>query len=237
MEKEISCSVCGNTVKESYCGNCGQQNKGKSITFISVVTDVFSNVLSLEKSVFAAIFSLIRNPRKIVHNYWDGNRKYYPSPGKLFFYSLAVAALHIAYIDKEVLGVSVDINDYRGHIFFWVLVFPFLTLSSLLTYIRREAVFIKVITSLLYIASAWFIVLTIIGDIINKIDESILGALAFPIFVILVFIWNAIAFDKSKTGWKVALNFLLQFIIFIGLIAGVLAILYYFSPESFNSGE
>lgn len=98
VKMDLNCTVCGTKVEQNYCPQCGQL-KGKSdITFMSMLNDFFMSILDLEKSVFAGILLVITNPTKIIKNYWSGNRNYYPSPGKVLIYALAVAALHLAYI-------------------------------------------------------------------------------------------------------------------------------------------
>jgi len=52
----------------------------------------------------------------MVVNYWQGHRKYYPSLGKLLVYSLAIAALSLAYVNDELLGLNFDIDQGIGQI-------------------------------------------------------------------------------------------------------------------------
>lgn len=237
MTTETNCTICTNAVSGTYCSNCGQQMNRKPITFISVIVDFVANVFSLERSVLAFIFKILINPKKIISNYWLGNRKFYPSPGKVFFYSLAVAAVHISFVNEQLLGLDFDLQEVKSQFFFWLLIFPMLLITSFLWYIRRERAFIKSLVSLLYLASSLFIVLTVIPDVIGLIATDVIGPFAFIIFFILIFISNARVMDNSGNKWKIFGNSIAQILVFIAIITLFLLFLYYLSPDAFHWKE
>mgnify|MGYP000073656903 CR=1 FL=1 len=232
METPAECSICKNTLNGKYCSNCGQEFKGSPISFGSVIFDFISNVFSLERSVFAAMFRLVKKPKQIICNYWEGNRKYYPSPGKVFFYSLAIGALHISFVNKEILGATLDIEGFKSHFFFWLIFMPLFVFSSFLVYIKRKKSFVKNITSHLYLASTFFALITVLQDLVNYLSPDTIGLEAFPVFFILIFIWNTMVFDSNKSIWIIALNAILQILIFISFLTLIGLLIKFVSPEA-----
>lgn len=233
MDTKNQCSVCQIALDSNYCPSCGQEVKGKPITLKSAITDFISNVFSLERSVFALMFALLYKPYWIVSNYWNGNRKYYPSPGKVFFYSLAVAALHISFVDEElILGATLAIEGFKAHIFFWMILLPLIVLSSFLVYIKRERTLVKSISSLLYLAASFFTIITVVMDLVNYLSPDTIQLEAFLVFLIMVFIWNSLVFDHAKKAWQKALNSFLQLLIFLSFIAILVLMIYLISPDS-----
>lgn len=102
MARGKICSICKIPIKENYCSKCGQKFSGKPISFLSLITDFISNFFSMEKSGFATILKILKNPKSIVDNYYLGFKNYYPSPGQLLLYGIAVVALHKNFVaDKK----------------------------------------------------------------------------------------------------------------------------------------
>lgn len=233
MDTKDECSVCQTPTTGDHCSNCGQEIKGEIITFKSVILDFLSNVFSLERSVFASMVRLVINPHSIITNYWEGNRKYYPSPGKVFFYSLAVAAFHISFInEQEILGTTLDIEGYKSQFFFWAVFMPLLVLSSFFVYIKRESSFVKNISSQLYLASSFFTIITILMDLVNYLSPETIQFEAFLVFFILVFTWNTRVFDHGKNFWRKLVNTLLQILIFLSFLALIGLSIHLLSPEN-----
>ena len=218
MENTRICSVCNTPVEKNYCGQCGQRAIGKNATIASLVTDSLSNLFYLEKSVFGTILKIIQNPKAIVLNYYAGFRNYYSSPGKLLLYAVATIALHITFINSNVLGMVINIKNVSTQYFFWIMHLPIVLLISYLAFVRQIESIAKHIISVIYISSAWFILFTIIDDLIILSIGDILGNLAFIVFVLVTFIWNSRVFSKERKPIRVILNTFLQLGIYIIIV-------------------
>lgn len=235
METKI-CSICSSEVQQKYCGNCGQKIGESETTILSIISDFFSNLISVEKSVFACIYKLFVDPKSIVENYWNGNRKYYPSPGKMFFYSLAIAALHLAYVSSSIMGMDLMVRGNDGkyelgsQFMFWLVFLPLLVLSSYLTFIKEKHSLTKHLISILYLASAFFMVILIIQDAIEFVFPDLVEGISFLVFTLLIFIWNAKVFSPYKNNTKIALNTFISLMIFFLLAAALFGILYMLIP-------
>lgn len=222
MSKVVTCTVCNNSSSDNYCGNCGQKINKKETTFLTLMSDLISDTIDVEKSLFATLFSIILHPNKIIENYWNGFRKYYVSPGRVLIYALAVAALHLAYIDDSILGADIQSNQVESQFLFWILFMPFMILASYLTFIKSNKGLIKHIISVLYVGGTMFITITLLDDFSKLFIGDNIGLLSLIAFVLTVMIWNAIVFTSKKTFLRVALNVLLELLI----MAGVLFILF-----------
>lgn len=235
-----TCSICKLEVSQKFCGNCGQKIGKTETTLLSIVSDFFSNFLSVEKSVFACIYKIFVDPKSIVENYWKGNRKYYPSPGKMFFYSLAIAALHLTYVSTAIMGMDLMGTANHGQFefgtqfMFWLIFLPLLILSSHLTYFKKKFSFTKHLISIIYLASSFFMVIVVLQDVIEYFFPASIEGISFLIFAFMIFIWNSIVFSPAENKSKIALNTLLSIVIFFLLASVLFGILYLFIPIQFN---
>lgn len=219
MTKRKTCSVCEIPIKENYCGRCGQTFSGKTTSIVSLITDFISNFFLVEKSGFATILKILKNPKPIVDNYYLGYKNYYASPGKILLYGVAFVALHVSFLDHKVLGVSFGSQSENVQYYFWILLFPLFVLISYITFIRVEKGLSKHLISLIYIASSLFIVLILLNDLIIIIFGDKLRFWAFMLFVSLVFFWNSRVFTTRKKYVYIVLNTIIQMAIFMGIIS------------------
>jgi hypothetical protein len=174
---------------------------------------------------------VIKTPRKIIESYWKGNRKLYASPGKIMLYALAIAAIHLTNVNKQILGgaVSADFNNEsvgETHIIFWVIFLPLLILSSYLALMPKRLSFAKHVVSILYISTSFFIVLTVVQDIFFlAFGLDIFYEMGIAFFVLIVFVWNAIVIRYQDGYGKVLLGILFHVLVRVGIFV-VLALLF-----------
>ena len=230
MTQSNHCTICQTEITQKYCPNCGQEISTSDTTLKSLISDFFSNLLSLEKSVFAGLIKIITNPKELVINYWRGHRKYYLSPGKLLVYALAIAALHITYVNDDLLGLTFEFEGGGGQFIFWMIFFPFLTLTSYLCFFRQKFNLAKHVISIAYIASCFFMIGTVVNDLLNYFSID-LAEMAFFSFLVLVFIYNGRVFISKLSVIRVILFSFLQLIVFCLLVVGVLGVLYLAFPD------
>ena len=232
MENQNYCTVCKIDSEGNYCSHCGQQIQRQKTTFFSMIADIVLKAVDVEKSVFASIFILLKNPKLIIVNFWDGYRNYYPSPGKFLLYAIAVAALHIAYVDKHVMGILINIDYINPQIAFWIIILPFLTLAPYLTFVKKKISFTKHLIANLYIAACFFILVTVMCDIIKlTYGISNFSNVTFA-FIFLVIFWNARVFTQRKGLLYVFLNSIITLLMFCGILLIFFAIIYLINSNS-----
>lgn len=230
-----NCNVCSAPIQGPYCINCGQKIGQEETSMISMIKDLVSNVFSLERSVIANTFIILKDPKRVILNYWEGNRKYYPSPGKFLFYALAVAAIHISLIDNNVLGLHLNVGEVKAQFTFWIICLPLLVLTSYLSFIRRKQRFTRHFVSIVYIASTLFIVISVLNGLLIKIlGKDFLTGAVFMFFLGLIFIWNAIVFVKKTSFSRVLLNALLQTTVFFSIIFAIGFLINQINPGVFS---
>ena len=220
------CTICNTIVEQNYCSNCGQKTGKKRTTLLSLLSDGIKSFLDVEKSALASILLIIKNPRKIVVNYVEGNRGYYPSPFKLLIYALAITALHLTYVDKLILGADINAEGVETHIMFWLVFFPLLALSSLISFVAKKESFLAHFISTLYISSAWFILLILIVDLLLFCGLDIVGGFVLLIFIELVFVWDVRVYQYDKKWLQMVGGTLLQNAVIFALI-GILVFVSY----------
>lgn len=223
---ETKCTVCEAIAVGSFCENCGQKIGRTETTLLSMFRDIVSNVFSMEKSVFAGIKSVLFSPGKLIENYFEGNRNYYPSPGKLLFYALTFAAFHVAFTDSKILGIRLDLNDKNPQFLFWLFFIPIMTLTSYLAFVKSDRRITKHFIAVLYLSSSFFIVFTILNDLIIWLYRDLFSDYLFAAYSVLFFTWNSIVFTKGNKPLKVGLNVLLQLVIFVAFILLSIGVVY-----------
>ena len=227
MEK-ATCSICNTEVGGLYCGDCGQKLGRKRTTISTMILDLFSKIVSFEKSVPSTIFEIIKNPKRVVTNYMEGNRNYFSNPGALLFWALTIGALHVYLVNDEILGGTFDFSfEGTGAVISaqaaaLAISCILLLLSSVLTYMLSKQGLTKQLISIIYNTCSFFILLTFIFDLfalfIPSLSNSGLGIL---ILIFLSIIWNARVLTVSNKKTNVFLNITIQFAI-ISLIVWAL---------------
>lgn len=229
-QTERICNVCNIPLAHNFCPTCGQKLKKEETTIRSIFSDFFQNLFSLDKSVFISIFRLVTDPKNIITNYWSGYRRYYPSPGKFLVYAITIAAIHLTFINDDLLGLTFDLGEVKGQFIFWLFFFPIMTLASFLAFFKQKLNFAKHVISIAYISSSFYIIITIIHDILISIGFD-LSILPFIFFLLFVFIWNALV-HTPQSKLKVLLYTIIQLLSFALIIISFLGLVYLLYPES-----
>ncbi len=131
------------------------------------------------------------------------------------------------------LGVHLSSDQIESQILLWVLLLPFLTSSSILTFIGKKIKAAKQIISLFYVASSGFIIFTLLADLIyvlNGEDHVVWPILSYLIFV---FCWNARAVTIQKTIPRILVNSVVQVVFFLILVFAFIYMIDFFFPEGF----
>lgn len=216
----MPCSQCGNLILENYCPQCGQKYSSKKLNLWSVVSDLFSNLFSLERSVGPAIIRLLWNPCKYVQNYFDGFKGFYPSPGKMLLVALTLGGLHLAFVNHQLLGMQFEVEHIAGQLAFFIVFIPILCTGSWLASVYFRQNFLKHLIAGIYLSSSYFIFFQALANLIEQpfgIDLETWPGLAF----IVTYIFGiARIFHHGKT-WHIILSIVLQFLVVFGILYGL----------------
>jgi len=232
MENKTNCTICTTEINDIFCSKCGQKYSSKKLSVKTLFIDLISTTFSLERSIFSTLYKIITSPKLLINNYSKGYTGYYPSPGKVILYALTLAALHIAFIDDKILGISLTSNVFSPQITFWLIFIPLFSLTSFITFIKKKDFFAKHSISVLYLSSSFFIITLIINDILIIFFDNPLTFNILFLFLLFVFIWNAIVFTPSKKYLQILINVIIEIIVFVMIIIILFGLLYLISPES-----
>lgn len=220
------CTICNTVLDGEFCKNCGQQNTQKKLDLKSFFSDLSSNLLDLDKTVFFNIYYVLRYPKKVVENYWAGFRNYYYNPGKVLFYFVTLAGLSSFILENTLFGLAIDFSENVSTQFaFVVLIYPILILTSYITYFRRKKTIIEHATAGIYIISALGIVILIAQIIFTFFDATNNSdPIWFLLLIMSVIVWSALVFTHKQTFLTKVLNSILGLIVFLSII-GLLLVL------------
>lgn len=87
------CKACGLELLGEFCHGCGQKYIEERFTFRKIVANAFSVIFSLEKGLFFTLRELLKDPRKVIHGYINGQTKKYYNPIAMVFIMGSVVIL------------------------------------------------------------------------------------------------------------------------------------------------
>ncbi|CAL2106536.1 DUF3667 domain-containing protein [Tenacibaculum sp. 190524A02b] len=84
--KDPNCLNCNYpfTKGEKFCPECGQKNKGKRITLLSFIREMFAGFFSWDAKFWRTLIPLLINPGKVSRNYIEGRRSRYSNPFRFY---------------------------------------------------------------------------------------------------------------------------------------------------------
>jgi hypothetical protein len=230
------CSVCNNTLKGKFCENCGQKYTAKKLTFSNLFSDLISSLTDVEKSVFLNIYSIVRYPKKVINNFWNGYRNYYYKPGKMLFYLITIAGISSFLLGQTLFGITINSDNLLSEsLVFAIFFLPILSISSFLAYRKYKRSFIEHIASTVYLVSTFGIIILIIENILIYFylvkQENLIWII---ILIASILFWNSILFTPSKKITKLFLNFFIELIVLAVIISVLLFIMYLSGAMTLN---
>ncbi len=225
----MDCSGCNTSLKGKYCENCGQKYTNKKLSFKSLISDVFSSLTDVEKNIFLNVYTVIRFPKKVIGNYFNGFRGYYYSPGKMLFYFITIAGISSLLLGNTLFGITFDSNGVLSEsMAFAIIYFPILSLSSFLTYRRYKKKYLEHVASTIYLISAFGIIVLLIENVFIYFSiTSQKNANWIFLLTGFVIIWNAILFTTPSSILKIILNIVLESLVLTCIVIFAILALYF----------
>ncbi len=112
MENKI-CLNCQTALPENaaFCPHCGQKNTATKFSFWQMLNDFFDNVFNLNSKTFITLFALFI-PGKLTEKYFEGKRKSYANPIRVFVVaSLAFMAVTLNFDKTTKIKYNDDIQE------------------------------------------------------------------------------------------------------------------------------
>lgn len=205
-----TCSVCSHEIKMNYCSNCGQYFKESRVSFLSIFSDLFDSIFSIEKSFLYNLKIGISKPKILATNYWMGFRKFYFSPGKFFTIASLLLVLHYL-VANDFLGLVVS-STISSQFVILITNIVLLSFFSWLLYFKYKKNIFEHLILNIYHVSLWTIIFVPISIVLSLIvNKNGIEELFFIPFHLLIMTWNSKAFDLSalKRFIFVAINLIL----------------------------
>lgn len=107
---ERKCLNCSTSYDEkyTYCPNCGQKNALLKVSVWQFIGTFLNLVFNLDSSFFQSLFGIFV-PGKLTKDYFEGKRKKYAHPLRLFF---IIAAIHISILGFYLNGRINENDDF-----------------------------------------------------------------------------------------------------------------------------
>lgn len=222
QNETVLCSICEIELKGDFCYKCGQKYKPGKVSFGSMFGDIISNTFSIEKSLPADLFRMIKKPALLPENYLKGFSKYYSSPGKMILYSLTLLGFHLAFVSPEIVGLSLemDVEDSSlpSSLLFFLFFLPFLSTTSYLSDHRQKYRKADHFITTVYTACSSLIILIVLGDILFVIYPNILDNAMALVYLIMVMLWTSISLFNADKWKNIFLHFIFNLLTFTSLV-------------------
>jgi len=229
-----NCSICGTEIIGKYCHNCGQKVTGEKTGHIDILKALSSGLFHIERGILGVISELSINPKKVIYNYWEGNRFFYLSPGQMIFYTIFTLGLHIAFISGEyILGVTIkaevsEVSILTPQLILVVLILPLYALTTFLSYFKKRKTFPEHFISATYVFSYGAILSTVICDFLYLVFGFPLNNTA-SILLLILFIWGSRIFVSKRKWYNYLYGVLIQILLFLLLVALLVGIFYLYT--------
>ncbi len=233
-QSKSNCTICNTKLADKYCQVCGQYNTGKKISFYELIADFMAGMFSLERSVLATMWLLIRRPEIVIQNYWAGWRGYYPSPGKIAVYAAFVVGLHFAFLGKEFLGLNMTFTNVPPQFGLIILLIPLYSLSSKITFFRQKHRYIEHLISTVYLYSTWIIVFTFLDIIQKYVLGNFLDEGMFLLYMLVLFLWTTLVYAAKSSWYMILIISLIQLLILATIFTLIIGTLYLIKPDTVN---
>lgn len=236
-----NCSICGTEMRGTFCYNCGQKVTRKPPGGWDILASLFGGLLTIDRGFLGIMRDLTVQPRKVVENFWVGNRYYYLGPGQLVFYAVFVCGLHIAFVAPGILGFDLSVAGVdkpvqmllTPQLLFIVFLLPVFALTTYISFLRRKLSFAKHFVSATYIFAYGTIVCTIFFDLLGLLVVLNDSAILFW-FLILLFIWASRVLVSQKKWFMYMLMVVVQVLVFFAIQAVLWGSFYLVHPEGLN---
>lgn len=193
------CTTCQIEIEKHYCPECGKRYIGKRLNMPTLMADFFDNFFAMDNSFLSQMWIMLKDPKKVVQDYWDGYRRFYFSPNRVLLIGTIFIGLNFLITENEFLGVRFGSGySFIGLSLVVFLVFlPFLTGSSMLTYTKFKKNFYEHLVLNIYTFSLWTMLFSLVSIVVYKIGWTRSESFIFPVFLLLVIVWNSRVFQLS----------------------------------------
>ena len=223
------CLNCGHHVNSNYCPNCGQSTHVGRINWKSFIAEFIHTLTHAEKSIAGTTWQLIKNPGKVLDEYFAGKRKKYQSPISFFLVWVTISILvhrlvisHNGFNPVYLPGLTFS-NPESIRIFIthgeWLYIIAFPVSAFLLYAIAGKPLYsyIECMVIVIYTFSVTYVFFTLcylIGGVLLSLNVLHWKFYLFQIILSVVYsIWVCITLFRNKKIKFITLRVIMYMII------------------------
>jgi hypothetical protein len=105
-EIDSTCVNCGNAVQTPYCGQCGQKNPPRKLSFRMLVGEFQSRIYGFDGMFPRTLRDLTLIPGEVARQFLNGNRVRYVGPVGYFFLVLTIFLLTMQILEIDLYTLS-----------------------------------------------------------------------------------------------------------------------------------
>jgi Protein of unknown function (DUF3667) len=112
----LECRNCGTLATGKYCPECGQETDSTPPTFAEFVKQFFGNYIAVKGSFLQTLWRLVSRPGALTVDYWDGRRRSYVLPLRLYLTVSVVVFIVFGLLTSLATSelVRVDAKDFSN---------------------------------------------------------------------------------------------------------------------------
>ncbi|MDX6746920.1 DUF3667 domain-containing protein [Polaribacter sp. PL03] len=207
----MSCINCNIELTGEFCPTCGEKKDFNRITFSSLIENVFSGFVNMDKGLLFNIKNLTLHPQKTIFQYIKGKRKYVLNPISYAIITISVYLILVAFLKEDKLVETTEISkkvkslnkfekygyDAGGYIFsklkfLWLLIIIYLSLFTKLIFKRFN--FFEHITINAFIVGHS----TIIAFFVKIIYHDEILLFNFLVFIYMIYLVYKVFLNKKE---------------------------------------
>jgi len=241
------CKNCGEEVSGKFCSHCGQDAGVSKITFAKLTNELSESVLQVNKGFFFTMKELITRPGYTIREYLDGKRKKHYKP---LTYILLLSTIYFlltksvgqnTWISDAIIGFTQGAEDTasglevspvalwlsRNYAYTTLLLLPFFSLASYLSFRKSGANYFEHIVLNSYLTGQQALIYLIFGLLFSIVKPGPMESAA--LFSSIGYgIWAYTQFFDHKRTFVVVLLCLLTYAIYnifcLFLLGGVVSV-------------
>ena len=234
------CKNCGQNFNGNFCNNCGQNANVGKIDIKYLLQEIPNSIFQVNRGIFFTIIELFTRPGNSIREFLDGKRKKHFKPLAFVFLISTLYVLTAYLTDKYtflgdgISGIADSLNNKeteysitvkilnwfaQNHAYATLLILPFFSLASYLTFIKSKYNYFEHLILNFYITGQQMVIylmLTILFFVF-KIEGYFIDIIPFTIGILYLF-WVFIQFFEKNKFYKNILLTTLTYSLYLALM-------------------
>ena len=107
--QQMTCFSCGETMRGLFCHSCGQKNDDYRRSILSLFSETFASVFSLDNRMWRTWLMLLVKPGRVAREFSDGKRTNWTSPVRIYLALSIILFGYMGLTQTRIFSVRTDI--------------------------------------------------------------------------------------------------------------------------------